>query len=159
MLFINKLFNSIACLLSFTNLQLVIPGRTWILLYLGRTVYKRLWACLALYKHYLKLSRLTFLFRFSPLVSAILQTTSRLVLQLGQQYICSCCFDTFKFKTLNRGVKYSIICEGNCVAFENNLKNLVFVHVDKKATYLASVFSEIKKERLILFNDYERLAG
>ena len=50
MLFINKLFNSIACLLSFTNLQLVIPGRTWILLYLGRTVYKRLWACLALYK-------------------------------------------------------------------------------------------------------------
>ena len=45
----NKLFNSIACLLSFTNLQLVIPGRTWILLYLGRTVYKRLWACLALY--------------------------------------------------------------------------------------------------------------
>ena len=51
MLFINKLFNSIACLLSFTNLQLVIPGRTWILLYLGRTVYKRLWACLALYFH------------------------------------------------------------------------------------------------------------
>ena len=49
MLFINKLFNSIACLLSFTNLQLVIPGRTWILLYLGRTVYKRVWACLALY--------------------------------------------------------------------------------------------------------------
>ena len=49
MLFINKLFNSIACLLSFTNLQLVIPGRTWILLYLGRTVYKCLWACLALY--------------------------------------------------------------------------------------------------------------
>ena len=49
MLFNNKLFNSIACLLSFTNLQLVIPGRTWILLYLGRTVYKRLWACLALY--------------------------------------------------------------------------------------------------------------
>ena len=49
MLFINKLFNSIACLLSFTNLQLVIPGRTWILLYSGRTVYKRLWACLALY--------------------------------------------------------------------------------------------------------------
>ena len=43
MLFINKLFNSIACLLSFTNLQLVIPGRTWILLYVGRTVYKRLW--------------------------------------------------------------------------------------------------------------------
>ena len=52
MLFINKLFNSIACLLSFTNLQLVIPGRTWILLYLGRTVYKRLWACLALYQSY-----------------------------------------------------------------------------------------------------------
>ena len=51
MLFINKLFNSIACLLSFTNLQLVIPGRTWILLYLGRTVYKRLWACLALYMY------------------------------------------------------------------------------------------------------------
>ena len=51
MLFNNKLFNSIACLLSFTNLQLVIPGRTWILLYLGRTVYKRLWACLALYKN------------------------------------------------------------------------------------------------------------
>ena len=50
MLFINKLFNSIACLLSFTNLQLVIPVRTWILLYLGRTVYKRLWACLALYE-------------------------------------------------------------------------------------------------------------
>ena len=49
MLFNNKLFNSIACLLSFTNLQLVIPGRTWILLYLGRTVYKRLLACLALY--------------------------------------------------------------------------------------------------------------
>ena len=49
MLFINKLFNSIACLLYFINLQLVIPGRTWILLYLGRTVYKRLWACLALY--------------------------------------------------------------------------------------------------------------
>ena len=49
MLFINKLFNSIACLLHFINLQLVIPGRTWILLYLGRTVYKRLWACLALY--------------------------------------------------------------------------------------------------------------
>ena len=49
MLFNNKLFNSIACLLSSTNLQLVIPGRTWILLYLGRTVYKRLWACLALY--------------------------------------------------------------------------------------------------------------
>ena len=49
MLFINKLFNSIACLLFFTNLQLVIPGRTWILLYLGRTVYKRLWAYLALY--------------------------------------------------------------------------------------------------------------
>ena len=53
MLFINKLFNSIACLLSFTNLQLVIPGRTWILLYLGRTVYKRLWACLALYVYVL----------------------------------------------------------------------------------------------------------
>ena len=50
MLFINKLFNSIACLLYFINLQLVIPGRTWILLYLGRTVYKHLWACLALYK-------------------------------------------------------------------------------------------------------------
>ena len=50
MLFINKLFNSIACLLYFINLQLVIPGRTWILLYLGRTVYKRLWACLALYQ-------------------------------------------------------------------------------------------------------------
>ena len=49
MLFGNKLFNSIACLLSFTNLQLVIPGRTWILLYLGRTVYKHLWVCLALY--------------------------------------------------------------------------------------------------------------
>ena len=49
MLFNNKLFNSIACLLSFTNLQLVIPGRTWILLYLGRTVYKHLWAYLALY--------------------------------------------------------------------------------------------------------------
>ena len=49
MLFINKLFNSIACLLYFINLQLVIPGRTWILLYLGRTMYKRLWACLALY--------------------------------------------------------------------------------------------------------------
>ena len=49
MLFNNKLFNPIACLLSFTNLQLVIPGRTWILLYLGRTVYKRLWVCLALY--------------------------------------------------------------------------------------------------------------
>ena len=54
MLFNNKLFNSIACLLSFTNLQLVIPGRTWILLYLGRTVYKRLWACLALYEDLLK---------------------------------------------------------------------------------------------------------
>ena len=54
MLFSNKLFNSIACLLSFTNLQLVIPGRTWILLYLGRTVYKRLWACLALYLDYLE---------------------------------------------------------------------------------------------------------
>ena len=51
MLFINKLFNSFACLLSFINLQLVIPGRTWILLYLGRTVYKRLWACLALYNY------------------------------------------------------------------------------------------------------------
>ena len=38
------------------------------------------------------------------------------------------------------------------MAFENNLKNLVFVHVDEKATYLASVFSEIKKERLILLN-------
>ena len=50
MLSSNKLFNSIACLLYFINLQLVIPGRTWILLYLGRTVYKRLWACLALYK-------------------------------------------------------------------------------------------------------------
>ena len=49
MLFINKLFNSIACLLFFINLQLVIPGRTWILLYLGKTMYKRLWACLALY--------------------------------------------------------------------------------------------------------------
>ena len=49
MLLNNKLFNSIACLLSSTNLQLVILGRTWILLYLGRTVYKRLWACLALY--------------------------------------------------------------------------------------------------------------
>ena len=49
MLFINKLFNSIASLLYFINLQLVIPGRTWILLYLGRTVYKRLWVCLALY--------------------------------------------------------------------------------------------------------------
>ena len=49
MLFINKLFNSIACLLCFINLQLGIPGRTLILLYLGRTVYKRLWACLALY--------------------------------------------------------------------------------------------------------------
>ena len=49
MLFINKLFNSIACLLYFIYLQLVIPGRTWILLYLGRTMYKRLWACLALY--------------------------------------------------------------------------------------------------------------
>ena len=48
MSFINKLFNLIACLLYFINLQLVIPVRTWILLYLGRTVYKRLWACLAL---------------------------------------------------------------------------------------------------------------
>ena len=58
MLFINKLFNSIACLLSFTNLQLVIPGRTWILLYLGRTVYKRLWACLnfKLIKKFIKLN-------------------------------------------------------------------------------------------------------
>ena len=54
MLFINKLFNSIACLLSFTNLQLVIPGRTWILLYLRRTLYKHLWACLVLYNHLLK---------------------------------------------------------------------------------------------------------
>ena len=27
----------------------MIPGRTWILLYLGRTMYKHLWACLALY--------------------------------------------------------------------------------------------------------------
>ena len=54
MLFINKLSNSIACLLYFINLQLVIPGRTWILLYLGRTVYKRLWACLALYYVYKK---------------------------------------------------------------------------------------------------------
>ena len=46
MLFINKLFNSIACLLSFTNLQLVIPGRTWILLYLAEpciNVYGRVW--------------------------------------------------------------------------------------------------------------------
>ena len=58
MLFSNKLFNSIACLLSFTNLQLVIPGRTWILLYLGRTVYKRLWACLALHLLYSKLRKL-----------------------------------------------------------------------------------------------------
>ena len=58
MLFINKLFNSIACLLSFTNLQLVIPGRTWILLYLDRTVYKRLWACLALYTDVCKLSHI-----------------------------------------------------------------------------------------------------
>ena len=58
MLFINKLFNSIACLLSFTNLQLVIPGRTWILLYLGRTVYKRLWACLALYQKSLNLLKI-----------------------------------------------------------------------------------------------------
>ena len=55
MLFSNKLFNSIACLLSFTNLQLVIPGRTWILLYLGRTVYKRLWVCLALYMYYINI--------------------------------------------------------------------------------------------------------
>ena len=55
MLFNNKLFNPIACLLSFTNLQLVIPGRTWILLYLGRTVYKRLWACLALYMYMINL--------------------------------------------------------------------------------------------------------
>ena len=54
MLFINKLFNSIAYLLSFTNLQLVIPERTWILLYLGRTVYKCLWACLALYTNHNK---------------------------------------------------------------------------------------------------------
>ena len=46
----NKLFNSIACLLYFINLQLVIPVRTWILLYLGRTMYKCLWVCLALYK-------------------------------------------------------------------------------------------------------------
>ena len=45
----NKLFNSIACLLYFINLQLVISGRTWILLYLGRTVYKHLGTCLALY--------------------------------------------------------------------------------------------------------------
>ena len=54
MLFINKLSNSIACLLYFINLQLVIPGRTWILLYLGRTMYKRLWVCLALYYVYKK---------------------------------------------------------------------------------------------------------
>ena len=33
----------------------MIPGRTWILLYLGRTVYKHLWACLALYKQQLTL--------------------------------------------------------------------------------------------------------
>ena len=59
MSFINKLFNSIACLLYFINLQLVIPGRTWILLYLGRTVYKRLWACLALFV-YLALSYITY---------------------------------------------------------------------------------------------------
>ena len=59
MLIINKLFNSIACLLSFTNLQLVIPGRTWILLYLGRTVYKHLWACLALYDSLLVLTAST----------------------------------------------------------------------------------------------------
>ena len=58
MVFINKLFNSIACLLCFINLQLVIPGRTWILLYLGRTVYKRLWACLALYVRSIKLFEL-----------------------------------------------------------------------------------------------------
>ena len=63
MLFINKLFNSIACLLSFTNLQLVIPGRTWILLYLGRTVYKRLWACLALYYFKLTIFELTVNFK------------------------------------------------------------------------------------------------
>ena len=46
MSFINKLFNLIACLLYFINLQLVIPGRTWILLYLGRTfinVYGHVW--------------------------------------------------------------------------------------------------------------------
>ena len=49
MLFNNKLFITISFLLSFTNLQLVIPGRTWILLYLDRTMYKHLWACLALY--------------------------------------------------------------------------------------------------------------
>ena len=49
MLFINKLFNSIACFIAFINLQLVISGRTWILLYLGRTMCKHLWACLALY--------------------------------------------------------------------------------------------------------------
>ena len=30
----------------------MIPGRTWILLYLGRTMYKLLWACLALYFHW-----------------------------------------------------------------------------------------------------------
>ena len=36
MLLINKLFNSIACLLYFVNLQLVIPGRTWILLHVSQ---------------------------------------------------------------------------------------------------------------------------
>ena len=49
MLFINKLFNSIACLLSFTNLQLVIPGRTWILLYKARHAHKRLYMVLPKY--------------------------------------------------------------------------------------------------------------
>ena len=37
-------------LLYFINLQLVISGRTLILLYRGSTVHKRLWACLCLYK-------------------------------------------------------------------------------------------------------------
>ena len=39
----------------------MIPGRTWILLYLGRTVYKRLWVCLALY-------RFVFLYSFTIII-------------------------------------------------------------------------------------------
>ena len=91
MLFNNKLFNSIACLLSFTNLQLVIPGRTWILLYLGRTVYKRLWACLALYRqplqNYFQISQNGVLFLQRVSVMLLKPMAIRIILKWNLVYV------------------------------------------------------------------------
>ena len=95
MSFINKLFNSIACLLYFINLQLVIPGRTWILLYLGRTVYKRLWACLALYHPFSSIVAFVYKLLHIPCILTSnlysnVTTSTRINSSSVHMYICVC---------------------------------------------------------------------